>query len=283
MKNYNSFNGNNKINILEREEYLNYAIENGRFKPTFFPASNHNPDYITGKIGQEFKGIRKPQTYFIRKNNRILQPIDSYYIEHRNNFNDFYSLGKDYNPFQEYQNKIKTLLRNRQNNVYNSYRNYNKNNIFPINKLKYNYNINNYNQPLLHSKSMDNIDYEIYKNKINQREKLLVDNNENNYQFQNNYNINQYNLNPNNSLINEDNLNSNLPVINKYSLKKNIPVINKYNLNKNTPIINEYNNLRKSQSETNMLDYSNSYINENSFPKGTKYINYDVYPCKIYF
>ena len=73
MNNYNSFNGNNNINISEREEYINYAIENGRFKPTFHPASNHNPDYITGKIGEEFKGIRKPQTYFIRKNYRTIK------------------------------------------------------------------------------------------------------------------------------------------------------------------------------------------------------------------
>ena len=283
MKNYNSFNGNDKMNISEREEYINYAIENGRFKPTFYPASNHNPDYITGKIGQEFKGIRKPQAYFIRKNNRILQPIDSYYIEHRNNFNDFYILGKDYNPFQEYQNKIKSLLSNRENNAYYSDRNYNKNNILPVNKLRYNYNMNNYDGKPFFCKSMDNIDYEIYKNKINQREKQLLENNVNKNQFQNDYNINEYNFNSNNSLINDYNLKSNIPVFNKYYIKKKTPHINKYNLNKNTPFINKYNNLRKSQSDSKIINYSNSYINEYNFPKENKYINYSDYPCKIYF
>ena len=29
----------------------------------------------------------------------IPQPIDNYYIEHRNNFNDYYALGRYYNPF----------------------------------------------------------------------------------------------------------------------------------------------------------------------------------------
>ena len=281
MNNYNSFNGNNNINISEREEYINYAIENGRFKPTFHPASNHNPDYITGKIGEEFKGIRKPQTYFIRKNYRILQPIDSYYIEHRNNFNDFYSLGKDFNPFKEYQNSIKKLLSNKENNVYNNYRKYNKNNIFPINKLRYNYNMNNNNEKLLYSKSLDNINYKEYKNIINQREKELFGNNENNNQFDNNYNINKYNLNSNNSLINKYNLNSNTPIINKYTLRKNTPVIKKYNLNKNNEIINEYNNLRKSLSDANMINYSN-YYNEKKYPKEINYLNYNYYPCKIY-
>ena len=281
MNNYNSFNGNNNINISEREEYINYAIENGRFKPTFHPASNHNPDYITGKIGEEFKGIRKPQTYFIRKNYRISQPIDSYYIEHRNNFNDFYSLGKDFNPFKEYQNSIKKLLSNKENNVYNNYRKYNKNNIFPINKLRYNYNMNNNNEKFLYSKSLDNINYKEYKNIINQREKELFGNNENNNQFDNNYNINKYNLNSNNSLINKYNLNSNTPIINKYTLRKNTPVIKKYNLNKNNEIINEYNNLRKSLSDANMINYSN-YYNEKKYPKEINYLNYNYYPCKIY-
>ena len=85
MNNYNIYYPKGNINL--RNDFINYVFQNGRYKPTFYPASNLNPDKITGKIGQEYKGSRTPQSYYIRRYYGIPQPIDTYYIEHRNNFN----------------------------------------------------------------------------------------------------------------------------------------------------------------------------------------------------
>ena len=166
----NLFN-QNKLDVGQLEEYINYAVQNGRYKPTFYPASNHNPDNLTGKIGQEFKGVRNANEYFSKKYIGYPQPIDKYYIEHRNNFNDFYFLGKDYNPFQEYKNQLNPSYNNEnkyQNYINNSF----INNNYYFNNLRYNNSKVSDNQISSFSKN-NNFDLEKYKRRIMEKEKYL--------------------------------------------------------------------------------------------------------------
>ena len=175
-----------QFNKEQREEYLDYLKKTGRIIPRVEHASNHNPDNLTGKIGQESKFIRLPQTYFSRKYNGTLQPIDDYYIEHRNNFNDFYPLGiydelyrKPYDP-----NLHSTRILNTYDNYYKNLVNYG------VADNTYN-SQNNFSNSNIHvSKSMDHFDLNEYQKKINEREKQFYDNYNNQKQFPESYDNN---------------------------------------------------------------------------------------------
>ena len=210
-----------KFNKEQSEEFLNYLKENRITNPRYRYASNHNPDYLTGKIGQEYKDIRLPQTYFSKKYNGTLQPIDDYYIEHRNNFNDFYPLG----IFQELytkpydQNLYSTRVLNTYNNKYYDYVNMD-NEQFLYNLPNNNFSNQRYfsQQKIPVSKSMSHFDFEQYRKQILEREKQLMGNYDNN-----NLNIQNYpSKTPKNSNYYNDN--------DKYYQNQ----IN-YNINKNNP------------------------------------------------
>ena len=257
MNNYNIYSPKGNINL--RNDFINYVFQNGRYKPTFYPASNLNPDKITGKIGQEYKGSRTPQSYYIRRYYGIPQPIDTYYIEHRNNFNDFYSLGNDYNPFDNNQNQLRTPFIKRNYN-YNNYNNYYYQNKIPVGELKYNYSKDNYKEIQSISKSSDNLNYDEYKRMINQKEKQLIGNYDNDYQNKKNLNIQIDNYNQN---LNQSE--------NHFSQIKNKPSLN---------IQTESNFSNNVNSRNNTKFESNDYYTE--YQRYPNEIKYDS-PCKIFF
>ena len=284
------------INVEEREEFINYVIENGKYKPSFYPASNLNPDYLTGKIGQEYKGVRTPQAYFLRRYHGIPQPIDNYYIEHRNNFNDYYTLGKDYNPFDECQNQFRVPYLNRQNNFKKEYNNYYRDSNLPINDLRYNYSKDNYKEIHSVSKSMNSFDLEEYKRRINEREKLLISNYETYNKIQNVPNIAQIKTNDNSNIkFTEINHSTNNP--NKSNIQfteiKSLNNNTRNNSNKvtqgnyNRTVVSNPNNLTISTYNSRktpkykITNYYTDYNNHQQFPKD---INEHVeMPSKIYF
>jgi len=258
MKNYNIYSPQGNINL--RNDFINYVFQNGRYKPTFYPASNLNPDKITGKIGQEYKGARTPQSYYIRRYYGIPQPIDTYYIEHRNNFNDFYSLGSDYNPFDNYQNQLRTPFIKRNN--YNNYYYLNK---YPVGELKYNYSRDNYKESYSVSKSNDNLNYDEYKRRINQREKQLIGNYDNDLN-----NKKHLNIQTDSNLYQIQNENQFSQIQNKPSL--NIQTENNFSKNiksRNTPKIESTN-------------YYNNYSEYQRYPNEIKYYETVNSPCKIF-
>ncbi len=188
-----------QFNKEQSEEFLNYLKNNRITNQRFRYASNHNPDYLTGKIGQEYKDVRLPQTYFSKKYNGTLQPIDDYYIEHRNNFNDFYPLG----IFQELytkpydQNLYSTRVLNTYNNRYYDYID-NDQVLYNLPNRNFSNQRNYYQQKIPVSKSMSHFDFEQYQKQIIDREKQLIGNydynlNQNNYPSKTPKNSNYYN------------------------------------------------------------------------------------------
>jgi hypothetical protein len=188
-----------KFNKEQSEEFLNYLKENRITKPRYRYASNHNPDYLTGKIGQEYKDVRLPQTYFSKKYNGTLQPIDDYYIEHRNNFNDYYPLAifdelytKPYD-----QHLYSTRVLNTYNNRYYDYLD-NEQVLYNLQNRNFRNQRNYSQQKIPVSKSMSHFDFEQYQKQIIDREKQLIGNydynlNQNNYPSKTPKNSNYYN------------------------------------------------------------------------------------------
>ena len=259
MKNYNIYTPQGNINL--RNDFINYVFQNGRYKPTFYPASNLNPDKITGKIGQEYKGARTPQSYYIRRYYGIPQPIDTYYIEHRNNFNDFYSLGNDYNPFDINQNQLRIPFIKR--NTYNNYNNYYYQNRYPVGELKFNYSRDNYKEIHSISKSNDDLDFDEYKRRINQREKQLMGNYENDFKNKKNLNI-QTDSNIN-QIQNE----------NHFSQIQNKPSLN---IQTETTIRNNIHS-----RNTPKIEHTNYYTEYQRYPQEIKYYETVNSPCKTFF
>ena len=296
-RNYSNIPQRN-INLAEREEFINYVIENGKYKPSFYPASNLNPDHLTGKIGQEYKGVRTPQAYFLRRYHMIPQPIDNYYIEHRNNFNDYYALGRDYNPFDEYQNQFRIPYLNRQNNFKKEYNNYYRDSNLPINDLRYNYSKDNYKEIHSVSKSMDAFNLEDYKRKINEREKQLIGNFETYNRIKNaptgshannNSNIkfteinhttkNQRNSNIQFTEINRSRNNQRNSNIQFTEIKSNDNIRNNSN---NISQVNTYTNKTINTPKVKMTNFYTDYTNYHKYPKDINYIESMDIPSKIF-
>ena len=241
MQNY--YNRQLEFDNYERQDFLNYLKKTGRINSPFQYASNYNDDILTDKIGHEYKVIRTPQTYFSRKYQGTLHPIDN-----MNNYYDYYSLGKkgipygDYSP-QSFQQKIYSPSTFRSKNYINSEK-YKDNN----NQL----NSNNYNN-----------DY----NQIKENNNGL--NNQNNNQISGNYSQLHYN----NSLNQNQNDKSENNVVNKKT--------NDYNTNPqtNNSIYSINNNENKGLNISN--NYNNEENKKISVSKSMSYLDFQDYKRKI--
>ena len=274
MQNY--YNRQLEFDNYERAEFLNYLKRTGKIDSNFHPVSNYNSDFLTDKIGQEYNAIKTPQTYFSRKFQGTLKPIDN-----NLNYYDFYSLGKgglpygEYNKNRFYNQKLFTpsalkkynninlpskYINNKEyNNNMNNYNmdlNYGNNNNFNYNENNNNNNNNNYNNNNVNlrynsennfsnqnnfneekirlpiSKSMNNIDFQDYKRRLNEREKQLIGNYEDSHKYVEtvpNYNNNYiYESNtkhyyPSNTYYNDDCINSNYPKTNRFFEQREHP------------------------------------------------------------
>ena len=211
MQNY--YNCQNQFDNIERTEFLNYLKRTGKIKSNFQPISNNNQDFLTDKIGQEYKAIKTPQTYFSRKYNGTLTPIDN----SNNYYYDYYSLGKDGIPFGDYKK------RNYSQKIYSpqTFRN----NRMNLNDDNYEYKKSKFynNNQLINNNSQFN------NNQINQNNNLNYNNNQINQ-------IKDNNLSYKNELQKDNNYNLQLNSINtNYGIEKN----NNSSINNN---INYHNN-----------------------------------------
>ena len=222
--------------------------------------------------------------------------FDNYYIEHRNNFNDYYTLGKDYNPFDEYQNQFRVPYLNRQNNFKKEYNNYYRDSNLPINDLRYNYSKDNYKEIHSVSKSMNSFDLEEYKRRINEREKQLISNYETYNKIKNVPNISQIKNNDNSNInfteINHSTKNPNISNIQFTEIKSsNNNIRNNSNKvtqsNSNRTVVSNPNNLTIStynSRKTPKYKITNYYTDYNNHQELPKDINEHVkMPSKIYF
>ena len=253
MQNY--YNRQLEFDNNERAEFLNYLKVTGKINSNFQPVSNYNSDFLTDKIGQEYNAIKTPQTYFSRKFQGTLKPIDN-----NLNYYDFYSLGKGGLPFGEYNknrfynqklftpsalqkyskiNLPSQYINNNNMNNYNIDLNYQNNNFNSNEQNNNNINsrYNNENNSFSNqnnsyeertklpiSKSMNNLDFQDYKRRLNEREKQLIGNYEDSHKYvetvpnyNNNYiyESNTKNYYPSNIYYNDNNINSSYPKSNR--------------------------------------------------------------------
>ena len=270
MQNY--YNRQNEFDNIERIEFLNYLKKTGKTNSNFQPISNDNQDFLTDKIGQEYKAIKTPQTYFSRKYNGTLTPIDN----SNNYYYDYYSLGKGGIPFGDYQKRnynqkifSPPTFRNNRMNLENDNYEYKKskfynnnqlinnntqfNNNNQFNKDKYLYYSNNqikqnidlnYNNNQINQNN--NLDYQINKNQVNDN----YSNYDNKLKEDNNYNLQIKSINTNYDIEKKNN-----------SINNNINYNNFNNENMNTPLQNNYyernkkEQISKSMNEFDFQEY----------------------------
>ena len=309
MQNY--YNCQNQFDNIERTEFLNYLKRTGKIKSNFQPISNNNQDFLTDKIGQEYKAIKTPQTYFSIKYNCTITPIDN----SNNYYYDYYSLGKDGIPFGDYKKRNysqkiyspQTFRNNRMNlnddnyeykkskfynnnQLINNNSQFNNNQINQIkdNNLSYKNELqkdNNYNLQL----NSINTNYGIEKNNnssinnninYHNNDKInnpIQNNNEKNEKFQISKSMNEFDFQEYKRRIEE----RERQLIGKYEDYHNIKVekVNRYNYN--------FNNNNYSTNQSNYLINEDNY-NINTppkYPEGTEfyidYTNYARYPKNI--
>ena len=243
MQNY--YNCQNQFDNSERTEFLNYLKRTGKINPNFQPISNNNQDFLTDKIGQEYKAIKTPQTYFSRKYNGTLTPIDN----SNNYYYDYYSLGKGGIPFGDYKK------RNYSQKIYSpqTFRN----NRMNLNDDNYEYKKSKFynNNQLINNNSQFN------NNQINQNNNL-------------NYNINQINqINDNSSSYKNE-----LQKDNNYNLQIN-SINTNYGIEKNNNSINNNINYNYSNNEKINIPLQNNY--EKQISKSMNEFDFQEYKRRI--
>ena len=311
MQNY--YNRQLEFDDYERTEYLNYLKNTGKIYNNFVPVSNYNSDFLTDKIGQEYNALRTPQTYFSRKFQGTLRPIDN----NSNKYYDFYFLGKGGIPYGEYEKKKYYT-----NRIYSPYT------LMRYNKLNLQNRYNDDNQLNIPNQLIQNIDYDANKygnNNLNSNNNgqlnkninnTLPENNNNMIQEQLNYNVNMNSANNNNYInsyneknINQNNKNTYDKEINKLPVSKSMSyfdyqdyknkinerekqLIGKYEdyhrniqTQPNIPPNYNYNNNinEKNYYSLNDNSYNNNInINNQNYQRNIRYFNQKERPCKIY-